>query len=224
MSNKTIFVSDEGEIKGVKKCFALHDFDERRILSRKFFSDLDLPPNMTDEEILKSFDKSTVDATESTIKKLSMILQRVKEYHMRIKTHSEKLEDLLKKFAVEYADVGDKDSRIRFSHTKSILTYYKEFFQNIVHLGGIVREEMDGMKNIIDAILKRTFSERLKRARIDKGYTQQQLAEKLGIARITLTQYERTVNEPNFSMLVRIAKILNVSLDWLSGLSEKNLA
>ena len=219
MSNKEIFVSDEGII-GVKKCFALHDFDERRILSRKFFKDLNLPADKTDQEILQSFKHSTIEETEKTIEELSKILQRVKEYHTRIKNHSEKLEDLSKKFAVEYADVGDKDSRIRFKHTKFILMSYQLFVDNITTLGGIIREKIDGLKNVIDSIFKRTFSEHLKKARTKKGYTQQQLADKLGIARITLTQYERAVNEPNFSMLVKIAKLLNVSLDWLTGIRK----
>ena len=68
---------------------------------------------------------------------------------------------------------------------------------------------------------KSIFANRLKQARKSAELTQLQLAERLGVARITLTQYERAVNEPNFSMLVKIAKLLNVSLDWLCGRTDK---
>lgn len=68
---------------------------------------------------------------------------------------------------------------------------------------------------------KPIFASRLKKVRSEKGYTQQQLADKLGIARITLTQYERAVNEPKLSMIVKISTLLNVSLDWLCGRTEK---
>lgn len=47
---------EDDVIIGARKEYALYDFDERRILQRKFFSDLNLPPNMTDAEILRSFD------------------------------------------------------------------------------------------------------------------------------------------------------------------------
>ena len=218
MSNKEIFVSDEGII-GVKKCFALHDFDEQRILSRKFFKDLNLPTDKTDQEILKSFKHSTSEESEKTIEELSKILQRVKEYHTRVKNHSERLENLSKKFAVEYADVGDKDSRIRFKHTKNILMFYKAFVQNITALGGVIREEMDGMKNLIESTFKKTFAQRLKQARIKKGYTQKQLADNLEMAMMTLSQYETQKREPSISSLAKIAKNLSVSTDWLLGLN-----
>lgn len=65
------------------------------------------------------------------------------------------------------------------------------------------------------------FAQRLRKARLNAELTQEQLAEKLSIAQITLTQYERAVIEPSFQNLTKIADSLNVSLDWLCGRTEK---
>ena len=216
MSNKEIFVSDEGII-GVKKCFALYDFDERRILSRKFFSNLNLPTDKTDQEILKSFKHSTSEEVEKTIEELSKILQRVKEYHTRIKNHSEKLEDLSKKFAVEYADVGDKDSRIRFKHTKFILMSYKLFVDNITALGGVIREEIDGMKNIFESICRGNFAERLKQIRQSAGMTQREFAKATGFAQTDIANYERAMKLPGFLNLKRLIKCTNTDANFWLG-------
>ncbi len=61
------------------------------------------------------------------------------------------------------------------------------------------------------------FSENLIKLRKNKGFTQQQVASKLGIDRTTYTKYETGVSEPGFEMLIRLSQMLNVSLDELFG-------
>ena len=61
------------------------------------------------------------------------------------------------------------------------------------------------------------FSENLIKLRKNKGFTQQQVASKLGIDRTTYTKYETGVSEPAFEMLIRLSQMLNVSLDELFG-------
>lgn len=51
------------------------------------------------------------------------------------------------------------------------------------------------------------------------GYTQQQLSKELNIPRSTLAMYETNRVEPNFSTLIEISQIFNVSIDYLLGLS-----
>lgn len=63
------------------------------------------------------------------------------------------------------------------------------------------------------------FGERLKALRNSKGFTQAELAEKLGIPQKTYCNYERNVNEPSASMLIKIAVYFNVDLNYLYGYS-----
>lgn len=64
---------------------------------------------------------------------------------------------------------------------------------------------------------KSTFAERLQKARLDKGWTQTQLAEEANTTQNTISGYESD-KTPNLDSAVNLAKALNVSLDWLTGL------
>jgi putative transcriptional regulator len=65
------------------------------------------------------------------------------------------------------------------------------------------------------------FSERLKQLRKDAGLTQVDVAEKLGISQPAYASWERGIKKPTQENLVKIAQILNVSVDYLVGNSEK---
>ena len=52
----------------------------------------------------------------------------------------------------------------------------------------------------------------LKRIRKLQGLTQKELADKLGIKWEALSTYERGVRQPNYDILVRMAKELNAPL------------
>lgn len=61
---------------------------------------------------------------------------------------------------------------------------------------------------------------RLRKQRLEKGWTQQQLADRLGTAKSTVSQYENNVNEPDLTTLIRLSLLLEVSADNLLGLPE----
>ena len=67
------------------------------------------------------------------------------------------------------------------------------------------------------------FSERLKDLRKQAELTQVDVAEKLGISQPAYASWERGVKKPTQDNLVKIAQILNVSVDYLVGNSEENL-
>lgn len=47
--------------------------------------------------------------------------------------------------------------------------------------------------------------------------SQYELADKLGIPRSTLCNYEKNINEPSISTLIKLANFFNVSIDELVG-------
>lgn len=65
------------------------------------------------------------------------------------------------------------------------------------------------------------FSERLKNLRKQANFTQVEVAEKLGISQPAYASWERGVKKPTQENLVKIAQILNVSVDYLVGNSEE---
>lgn len=65
------------------------------------------------------------------------------------------------------------------------------------------------------------FSERLKNLRKNAGLTQVDVAEKLGVSQPAYASWERGIKKPTQNNLVKIAQILNVSVDYLVGNSEE---
>lgn len=68
-----------------------------------------------------------------------------------------------------------------------------------------------------------SFKERLKEARLSCGLTQEQLAEKIGVAKSTLTGYEKGNREPDMAKIAKIIETLNVSADFLFQDDMQNL-
>ena len=64
------------------------------------------------------------------------------------------------------------------------------------------------------------FSERLKEARTKKGLSQYYVSQELGIPRTTYANWEQGKAEPGIDMMRRLAEILEVSADYLLGLTD----
>ncbi|MDI1473749.1 helix-turn-helix domain-containing protein [Streptococcus taonis] len=64
---------------------------------------------------------------------------------------------------------------------------------------------------------KNLFSVRLKELRLQHGFSQEELAEQIGIKRNTYSDWENGKCKPNYEKLEKIADFLGVSLDWLFG-------
>lgn len=66
-----------------------------------------------------------------------------------------------------------------------------------------------------------TFGNRLREMRMRNGYTQPQLASEIKVALRTYQCYEQGTRRPSFDLLVSLCKILNVSADYLLGLTDE---
>lgn len=64
------------------------------------------------------------------------------------------------------------------------------------------------------------FAQKLKQLRTDKKLHQKDLANQLTIDQRTVSNWEKGIREPNFDMLIKIAKIFAVSTDYLLGLED----
>jgi len=60
-----------------------------------------------------------------------------------------------------------------------------------------------------------TFGENLKKARKNKGFTQKELAEIVGVKRPTVAGYESKDQEPSYKILKKISDALDCSIDSL---------
>jgi transcriptional regulator with XRE-family HTH domain len=62
--------------------------------------------------------------------------------------------------------------------------------------------------------------DRLRIARDNNKLTQDDLARDLGFGETQVNKYENNKNDPSAEVIVRLAKRLNVSADWLLGLTN----
>ena len=65
------------------------------------------------------------------------------------------------------------------------------------------------------------FGNTLKQLRLKAGYTQQQLAFRLGVTKSVVSYYELQARYPSPEVLVKIAAVFHVSTDYLLGLEKK---
>ena len=61
------------------------------------------------------------------------------------------------------------------------------------------------------------FAKKLKELRAEKNLTQKQLAEKLILSKNSICEYEKGRSEPNIETLIKLADILDCSIDYLVG-------
>ncbi|ARD66067.1 XRE family transcriptional regulator [Eubacterium limosum] len=59
------------------------------------------------------------------------------------------------------------------------------------------------------------FKDRIKEARLNKKMTQEQLAQKIGVAKSTVTGYEKGNSEPNMLTVSKMMEALNVDANYL---------
>ena len=62
------------------------------------------------------------------------------------------------------------------------------------------------------------FASILKQLRLQKGLTQPQLAERLGISRSAISMYERGEREPDTATMEAIAALFGVDMNYLYGM------
>lgn len=61
---------------------------------------------------------------------------------------------------------------------------------------------------------------RIKMLRKEHEWNQSQLADRLGVGRTTITEYERNKITPPYDKMVELAELFNVSIDFLTGASN----
>ena len=72
-----------------------------------------------------------------------------------------------------------------------------------------------------DRIMRNILAKRLKQCRTEKGFTQREVAIYCDITEKTYQNYELMTREPKLEVLLKIADVFQVSLDYLGGRTDK---
>lgn len=66
--------------------------------------------------------------------------------------------------------------------------------------------------------MKDNFQTRLKELRIEQNLSQQKLAEQIGVTQKAIDFWEKGINEPKASYIIKLAKFFSVTTDYLLGI------
>ncbi len=67
------------------------------------------------------------------------------------------------------------------------------------------------------------FGDKLKQLRTGQKLTQQQLADRIGVAKSVVSYYESGDRYPSYDVLIRIAKIFHTTTDYLLDIERTRL-
>ena len=65
------------------------------------------------------------------------------------------------------------------------------------------------------------MNKKIKQLRIEKGFTQKQVADAIGIVPTAITNYESGIREPSLDTLKKLCILFGVSADYLLGLEDE---
>lgn len=64
------------------------------------------------------------------------------------------------------------------------------------------------------------IAQKIKELRLEKGFTQKMLAEKVGCSQPMIAMWEKGEYEPTASAIVKLSEALNCTTDYLLGKSD----
>jgi len=67
------------------------------------------------------------------------------------------------------------------------------------------------------------FGNKLKQLRIDKGFSQTDLAKRMNVTKSMISAYENSMRLPSYDVLLKIVRCFHVSTDYLLGVSGKKM-
>lgn len=68
---------------------------------------------------------------------------------------------------------------------------------------------------------KETFGQRLSRIRKEKGFTQNEIADKVGVTSQAVSKWENDLASPDIDILLKLSEIFDISVDDLLGKETK---
>ena len=129
----------------------------------------------------------------------------------------------------EYIDVLRKAAGISYEDMYKVTSYNEKSFREMILAPeqDIMQSELRHLqkafpipKNVVqlaDDNVRPIHAKRMQELRRERGWSQDEVAQKLGVAQTTYAGYEVGRSEPDFKTLVRIAEVYKASTDYILG-------
>ena len=194
-----------------QNAFALKDFDEKRILQRRFFKDFKFDADKTDEEILSKLSHDVSTRSQQDLEKIfDILIERLERYRRAV---ADKI--------VEDKTADVEILREKYDIEQKLAKYYQlEIYFDVDNL---LRERLAQAFRAVDDELKfsyrKIFADRLKLARQEKGMNQKDFGASVGLTQRAISNYEVGIREPSLATLARFSKKLQRPIGWFLGVN-----
>lgn len=207
------------------------DSNNMRALSRVcFFASLREDETDTDEKILENYHNQAVYAQEDDnhveikiiIELFGIFSKNLTAYMNRIFRHYQRLEKYSRKWnetICENETFSAIEIRTKTQRIQTLLKFYEYVQETIKNLQRSIKRHIAEITDACEKADQNIFAIRLRQARKKIGLTQTQLANAIGMTAGGYTNYENSLREPSLATLKKIVRTLNVSADWLLGLT-----
>lgn len=228
-----------------RNAFALRDFDEVKILLRKWFgkqSDFyyDVLPDLLDECVptifinddeivwqLKSkvehgLDDEDFVTMQNAFEALKIIARDLSQYAGFLCRHIRRLgkySNEINKNFVDDKTVPSEKFRRQLYRLKTLSEKYRHAADLVQAESTQIRWDLKDMIDAYNTSVRIQFAAELRKARRNSRISQAEIASQLAVAPTTYAGYEQAKADPSIPRLKQIAKILNVSTDQLLGLT-----
>lgn len=208
-----------------KDAFALRDFDGERILQRPFFKGFHFDADKSDAEILQDLSLGYDDSLSTLERKhkvLNEIFNNLSRLDVLVCKHSKRLKIYRQKLKKKIKSVGDDVKKMSLEKRDEFgqrlgFEYVLVIDSDIENLMQLVENKWHELENRLQETYRKNFAERLKQARIKANLSRKQLGDAINISPNGFGLYETGKREPTLTSLIRLARTLNVSADWLIG-------
>lgn len=210
-----------------QNAFALKNFDAAKILQRPFFKkwreDYHVGDKPDKEILSKIFNGYDVETFEAKNFLLSTLHSRLVDLQGLIMRHANNRLEPYRRAVQKKMDAVDAD--VQFLQAKVIreqnlmMKYIMDVSAAVGDLIVIVQNLWQDSEQELQAAYRRRFGERLKIARERAGLSRKELGDAINISPNGYGLYETGKRDVSTTALIRLARTLNVSADWLIGLT-----
>ena len=210
-----------------RNAFAFRDFDAAKILQRPYFRQFGFS-DASDAEILTALtatDSDELAELEEKNQRLNDVFRLLDKLRIKSINHSNKRLETYRRAlaekiaAAQMAGAETLSLQNRYNREQGLaLEYVLSVPQTIADLMIAVEKIWQDSEQRLQAAYRRRFGERLRQARERAGLSRKELGDAINISPAGYAYYERGQRDVTPTSLIRIARLLKVSADWLIGL------
>ena len=173
------------------------------------------------EAVIEELQEDQYGYAKYRIDDLQEILSNVKSYEQKLIRHRDRLNVWLGKFEeriISDETLSAEQIRKGTRRIHMLLKSYTDALQAVRKFVSEVKKICAEAQYQYETIYRKTFSVRLREARIKARLTQSEVSQRLGMTQGGYTQYEQARREPTLATLCRLSKVLKCPTDWLLGM------